>query len=914
MKLSKRIRVVLTAIACCCVAVMYVSQSLSSAASPPSSEVAGTHAIVRQHRLPDINVTAPLDPQLERAAPQREGDGAPSGFSAFMRGRTPFPGVERRETQRIQGNKAWFRSQVQGSWRLPLNQTRFCRAYDGLSALERSRLLRLPLDGANLEVRSNLLCDEHSPASITQCFHEECHEGAGCLIAVPSPHCRYPSVVVPFRQPSRTMRHQMRRAAVMHLPATLTPYEEAVMGNYSSYPLARLQQCADFAMQSYAHHAFQLLDARTCVVYRYFAYAFRAHSPVQRLPIFTFLHRSEMQPSLFRDNLRFVVLSGVDGKTVRVASTNNNRPQPFVVKISLRGGGFGEIVPLGIRVHIVATTYISDCYGASVAALAAIENRTVLLAQQAQDWASPQENTPAALSPETAELSFRMGGEIGLTLSSWAGCKLKVRVVGHPTEISSGTALPQLRKEIEALIVYDSADVRLAHDMSSINNITTSCAPFLREDECCLNGVRANHVAVVSLTPLVLSRAAFSSRWEGKAVFLRLATEHHPCVSVVDGHISSFDYRGTAEFPWLVVRNRCSADVVASIIAAANANITTTSAAASSVQLELRLVEKNVLLPGATLSLSLQIFGSCSSRRGNSNAVRKRTTPPPSALSPPRYNGQDVVVLVSLAVHEKADIVAQQLRNIAAFVPSSVVVLHISASWLDVNLAYFYSLNGTAHPHVIVNTKRSLFGFTKLALVQMSNCLFVAEKMPWVKWTHVVLFASNELFVKSGLEHHLQHFDMSFPGRPSPRQAISVLHSFSTGRPEIEFVDPEDRNRAFTYKGRHRDIGGTSLHGEFSFNRMLQLLGLHAYSTHQLYTEGSFFNRSIALRLAFILDVLFDESEGDCVNSHISVSEAFLLQNHAKRVWSSNKTHNCSFFVRPKRRLTAASPATVERV
>jgi hypothetical protein len=43
-------------------------------------------------------------------------------------------------------------------------------------------------------------------------------------------------------------------------------------------------------------------------------------------------------------------------------------------------------------------------------------------------------------------------------------------------------------------------------------------------------------------------------------------------------------------------------------------------------------------------------------------------------------------------------------------------------------------------------------------------------------------------------------------------------------------------------------------------------------------TEGTFYNRSIAVRLSRVLDTSFDEDDGDCLDSFMSVSEAFLLQ------------------------------------
>ncbi|CUG27577.1 Hypothetical protein, putative [Bodo saltans] len=361
-----------------------------------------------------------------------------------------------------------------------------------------------------------------------------------------------------------------------------------------------------------------------------------------------------------------------------------------------------------------------------------------------------------------------------------------------------------------------------------------------------------------------LSRAAFGGKWEETAVYLRVTPSagghEHPCISIVDGHLSSFEFHGVAVFPWLVVRNRCTPQEMASY---ALTNDT------GEVHFELRKVQGNVFIPNGSVALPLSVFADC----GRAGVLEDE--PLISTSDSLLYNGRPVKLLISLAVHEHYEVVAQQLSNIAVFAPSSVVVLHIAPTW-NVDMATILQLNGTAHPHIEINPRRHIHSKQKLAQVQLAGARYVAEALPWVAWTHVILFASNELFVRAGVEEHLQHYDISFPGRPRPRQGISVLHSFFGGRPEMRFFDPEYHNRGYHYWGQNKGDGG--LHGEFAFNRMMKLLGLQTYSSHQLYTEGTFLNRSIAVRLSTVLDTLFDEGDGDCLDSWMSVSEAFILQ------------------------------------
>ncbi|CUG28165.1 Hypothetical protein, putative, partial [Bodo saltans] len=204
------------------------------------------------------NFSEYFDPKNERvprsAIPSRDTKG---GHSAMQRGASPYPDFAE-ERLAVQQNLAAHRSVCKGSWRLPPNQTRFCRSHDGLAALSTSRLRRF-----DLPERSKLLCDAESPLSITRCSTEECRDARGCLLAFPSPHCQFPSVIVPFTSPSH-MDGGMEASASRVFTEPLTA-AEASLGTFEGYPVARLQQCADLAMQSYCDHAFQLIPERHAV-------------------------------------------------------------------------------------------------------------------------------------------------------------------------------------------------------------------------------------------------------------------------------------------------------------------------------------------------------------------------------------------------------------------------------------------------------------------------------------------------------------------------------------------------------------------------------------------------------------------------------------------------------------------------
>ncbi len=114
-------------------------------------------------------------------------------------------------------------------------------------------------------------------------------------------------------------------------------------------------------------------------------------------------------------------------------------------------------------------------------------------------------------------------------------------------------------------------------------------------------------------------------------------------------------------------------------------------------------------------------------------------------------------ILFSIAVHEKMDVVLDMLKNIQHYAPDSAVVLHVASDFQE----EFSRYSLTDYTNVFTNPESLITGFSDQTLffVHYANLLFAESTgIQFDKWS---MFASNQLFVREGVECYLDKFDSS---------------------------------------------------------------------------------------------------------------------------------------------------------
>lgn len=130
-----------------------------------------------------------------------------------------------------------------------------------------------------------------------------------------------------------------------------------------------------------------------------------------------------------------------------------------------------------------------------------------------------------------------------------------------------------------------------------------------------------------------------------------------------------------------------------------------------------------------------------------------------------------VRLLISLPVHECRRVIEDQLRNLAFFLNDPVVVLHLSQSYRD-------DVDFSAFPNVVVNPQRFPTRWGNISYLHCANVRHALDA--GLEFDFVVHAASNELYLRHGLENYLESASAAFDdrGRPGPDGEFPLHNAF----------------------------------------------------------------------------------------------------------------------------------------
>lgn len=128
------------------------------------------------------------------------------------------------------------------------------------------------------------------------------------------------------------------------------------------------------------------------------------------------------------------------------------------------------------------------------------------------------------------------------------------------------------------------------------------------------------------------------------------------------------------------------------------------------------------------------------------------------------------MICVSLPVHTRPAVIAGQLANFAAFLPTARVVLHVSADarFTPAQLEAALAAGGCAN--AIINPQRLATGWGNILLAHLANIAWIRRQLP--ACTRICLHSSNDMLVRRGLASHLEkggNFLHRRPIRPGSR-------------------------------------------------------------------------------------------------------------------------------------------------
>ena len=182
-------------------------------------------------------------------------------------------------------------------------------------------------------------------------------------------------------------------------------------------------------------------------------------------------------------------------------------------------------------------------------------------------------------------------------------------------------------------------------------------------------------------------------------------------------------------------------------------------------------------------------------------------------------NSEDL--LFSIPVHEKQDIINNQIENILNYNPNAKIILHVNKSFKEFNEKL------TIYENVFINSKRFNYTFGKgLLWIHINNFLEMVEND--VIFKYFIILSSNEMFIKNGL--------------------ISYINQYKNG---LQIVENNKNNKWHNFQ--------KNLEHDVHMKELINSIGLTTFYGGQ--TEGQFYERFIFQKIANIYIQIFGTNE-----------------------------------------------------
>lgn len=112
-------------------------------------------------------------------------------------------------------------------------------------------------------------------------------------------------------------------------------------------------------------------------------------------------------------------------------------------------------------------------------------------------------------------------------------------------------------------------------------------------------------------------------------------------------------------------------------------------------------------------------------------------------------------IAISIPVHEKPDVIIDQIKNIKKYVSNVIIVLHISKVFYEhYDDADLYNIE-----NVFINPEHLLTEWGNIISAHLSNFLFIKSK---TDFDYFVMHSSNDMYIKYGLSDYIKKFDAGF--------------------------------------------------------------------------------------------------------------------------------------------------------
>lgn len=112
-------------------------------------------------------------------------------------------------------------------------------------------------------------------------------------------------------------------------------------------------------------------------------------------------------------------------------------------------------------------------------------------------------------------------------------------------------------------------------------------------------------------------------------------------------------------------------------------------------------------------------------------------------------------IIVSIPVHEKPEVIKNQIQNFKKYIDNLYIVLHVSKGFLEqYDIKEIDNIEGVYINPVHLDTK-----WADIIHTHISNFHFISKIMDF---DYYVMHASNDMYIKHGFSNYIQKFDAGF--------------------------------------------------------------------------------------------------------------------------------------------------------
>lgn len=112
-------------------------------------------------------------------------------------------------------------------------------------------------------------------------------------------------------------------------------------------------------------------------------------------------------------------------------------------------------------------------------------------------------------------------------------------------------------------------------------------------------------------------------------------------------------------------------------------------------------------------------------------------------------------IVISIPVHEKPDVIVDQIQNIKKYCVNAVIVLHISHSFFEK-----YSADSLQQLHdVYINPQNLETAWGNIIMTHVSNFEYISSL---IDFDYFLMHSSNDMYVRHGLENYISKYDAGF--------------------------------------------------------------------------------------------------------------------------------------------------------